>query len=285
MKEIGASLHTADKQNDRAKLTILSCALEGTCPLLQAGMCQHATILGPSCPYGRYSTVETHTKAARAYCKEVSKLKERRESLPAMPNAPKNPHVSQVGEYIYWPYGFLIVAKEGKIEFDITLFSAGNAFIKKEDFTLDFILRAVEFRPQALMGGEIKDYQEKTMPKMLLHLSIMFPDMWEQLPEGIRNRTFVPDASTKVSYRLSNLPNGLCKIGRAWGYWNGKEFRMTEKSVQAVVWSSVFSEIPGEFNLTVTIDNPEAVEVVAISDEMQREITPDYVQMVKEWKL
>ena len=285
MKEIGASLHTADKQNDRAKLTVLSCALEGTCPLLQAGMCQHTTILGPRCPYGKYSAVETHTKAAKAYYGEVSKLKERRESLPAIPNAPKNPHVCQVGDYIYWPYRYLIVDREGKIEFDITLFSAGNAFIKKEDFTLDFILKAVKFRPRALMGGEIRDYQEKTIPKMLLHLSIMFPEMWEQLPEGIRNRTFVPDASTKVSYRLSNLPNGLCKIGEAWGYWDGKEFKISEKSVKDIVRLSVFSEIPGEFNLTVTIDNPEAVEVSAISDEMQKEITPDYVQMVKEWKL
>lgn len=54
-------------------------------------------------------------------------------------------------------------------------------FIYKEKFTPEFVRTLVEFRPIALMGGEITSYRKKEVPKFLSELKLTFPELYKEV--------------------------------------------------------------------------------------------------------
>lgn len=86
-----------------------------------------------------------------------------------------------IGDYVYLPYAHMTMCQAVPFKSRSGFFSSGDAFLPREVWTIDAVLALLKHRPQAMMGGEITDYQKEEIPKFLLHLREVDPEMWQQL--------------------------------------------------------------------------------------------------------
>lgn len=63
---------------------------------------------------------------------------------------------------------------------DVFLNSNPN-YIKKEFWDIELVNSLIDYEPRSLMGGIIKDYQEKHVPAFLLNLKVKFPELYNKL--------------------------------------------------------------------------------------------------------
>lgn len=102
-------------------------------------------------------------------------------------------------------------------------------FIYKEKFTLDLVKTLVEYKPLAMMGGVIKDYREKEIPKFLSSLKLTFPEIYQEL---LSISDIAVSLVEEISYvgkqaYLHTLSNGEVEIkfnilDKQKFYWDGK---------------------------------------------------------------
>lgn len=200
MKEIGAHLYEPYKGNDGAKLIVYQCALETECPLLKQSRCANIGYFRGTCPYGSTYSRTTKTKRSKSYRSDFQQLKEYAKSLPAIKSVEKQ-DFEVIGEYIYLPYSFMNHSDGQRLNIPFKnyggVFSNGDDFMKLSDFTVQTIISILKLRPQALMGGEIKDYQEKSIPKFILALYKKMPELF------IEVALQYPD----IQIRLNNIMN------------------------------------------------------------------------------
>ncbi len=167
-----------EHRNDKAKVTRYWCK-NSDCPLRAKGQCTYAPILGwDRCPYGRVTFEEGFTWRARKYHAWLTEQKEKLKGI----KAPGNPdqRIAFIGDYVYLPYPHMNMMGEPFLAKE-SLFVKGNAFMPRSAWTLEFVLKALAFRPQALMGGEIRSYREESVPLFLRHLREEDPEMWAAL--------------------------------------------------------------------------------------------------------
>jgi hypothetical protein len=168
------------KANERAEYITIECA-NSDCPLLKMGQCVMTGILGPKCPYGFKRHEQGPTKRAAKFWEFVSDKKKLAKEVGWNVSYAAD-KIAFIGDYIYLPYSFAnghnsplpFLQKGG-------FMVSGSDFIKREDWTLDFVLKFIAYRPHAMFGGEITDFQTKSVPKFLAHLREVDPDMWQQL--------------------------------------------------------------------------------------------------------
>lgn len=89
--------------------------------------------------------------------------------------------VTVIGEYVWLPYSHINIRDGmGHIPFvgHAGFFSA-TPLIKVTDFTPEVVVALANAKPQALMGGEIRSYQTESVPKFLLDLSLVMPEIFE----------------------------------------------------------------------------------------------------------
>ena len=55
----------------------------------------------------------------------------------------------------------------------------------KRNFTSEFIVELINYRPRAMMGGEITSYQREEVPKFCSQLKRYMPDMSEKVKKYI----------------------------------------------------------------------------------------------------
>lgn len=224
-KLIGVTLRKADKSNERAKVHKYWCQKTDICPLFKRGMCIRLKILG-SCIYGEEALFQSNsTKKGKAYgifIKETeAKLKSGEYFKP--PKAYYKYCIQLIGDYYYLPYAQMN-HKDGKLKIPFLEHSSfmisGSNFIKKEDFTTEVICEIVKLRPYAMMGGEIKSYQEEEIPKFLFHLKYLFPKLFNKavnlMPE-IEDRVLDLSIVENISANLSDIPKNCVE-----GYTIGK---------------------------------------------------------------
>ena len=107
----------------------------------------------------------------------------------------------------------------------------GSCFIEAKNFTPETIKKIYNHIPYALIvREEIKNYQEKELPKFLFHLKYLFPDLFEKtkklLPE-IEDKILKIDTTKEIEATLSDIPKGLIEgyvVGKNLNVksWNGK---------------------------------------------------------------
>lgn len=166
-------------RNDRSQVQLVLCSRFEDCDLIKRGECSFNSSFGwHACPYGMHRKYEGFTPKARAYSKWNEEQKKKYEGVPYL-----NGHtdvLAFIGDYVFLPYAHMDMADVGWIQKSTGFFGRGCAFLKKELFTPQTILQLIDFRPQAMMGGEIKDYQEKSVPKFVKHLQEKCPDLLEE---------------------------------------------------------------------------------------------------------
>lgn len=167
------------KGNDKSKLTITSCDKSDSCDLFKRGECSLTNFWG-KCVYGKTIVTTGPTKRSRSYYDFIIKSKNKVEGIKQLSSATTKMGV--VGDYVYLPYahwGF----NNPKLDENLqsTLFT-NKMFVPKETFfDVEFLNNILTFKPHAIMGGEITDYQKNTVPKMLTHLREVFPELYSDL--------------------------------------------------------------------------------------------------------
>ena len=146
-----------------------------------------------------------------------------------------------IGDEIVFPYPYIriIQSENGDIKLSDPGFGSSLAFIKKENFTVELIKRICGFRPHAMMGGVITDYQKKIVPLFLSHLKEVWFDKYEEL--GKENSELLKEVSyigrsallktinpSDVYYKSSSYPQFNAK----W-YWDGESLNYSSGYVSS----------------------------------------------------
>ena len=206
-------------KNDRESYTLYSCSNCENCQAYKNHRCvMIGGLWGRRCPYGRISRKEGYTKSAKKCGELIESMKTR---YPDIGYALKEQKaLCQVGDYVWIPLPWLVNHVNSVRERE---FFWGEYFVKNEDFTAEFVVELVNFRPRALMGGEISDYKKKYVPEFVRQVKIGFPEKYE---EALRIQPSVAELAEKVEYKgkkakLSSLKPGRVKVGIYEVEWDG----------------------------------------------------------------
>ena len=172
-------LSCGDKDCHRMKRVVMNrlfCSCPTPCPLLAKGMCIHAGFLS-RCVYGQLTQDHGPSTRSNSYAKTKKAWEDEAKTKP-MPQWAKRV-IAEIGEYVYLPYPHMDMNTEVPFVSHACLFVSGTPFVKKDLFNAEMVLKMAAFHPQALMGGEITDYQNKSVPEFLSHLKLLKPEMFK----------------------------------------------------------------------------------------------------------
>lgn len=241
-------------RNSKAVSHTISCCNSNNCHLFNKGECSlRNTFTSKTCPYGKYLKNTGFSSKSLKYNTWIKSQLEKYEDIACL----KIPvgAVSMVGDYVYLPYSFM------------NMFSSldwKGYFLKKENFTIDTIISLIYFKPHAIFGGEILDYQEKVVPIFLKHLSESYPDIFENILEKDNSiKTIIANFSNigRKAILETLSPNvGFLKdiYGNLWN-WDGKKLSCCNIKPSFMLIREVKK----------VILIPEEKQVVTITDEKQ----------------
>ncbi len=207
--------------------SIISCDRHEQCSYFKSNQCLNVrSFLSLRCKYGHANTIKGYTSRAAKYHSFKRQWQEH-EKYSKLKYPPQK--LGLIGDEIVFPYPYIRIKTEDKT---VTLgdpgFGSKIAFIPKEMFTVDLIKRICNYRPCAMMGGVIADYQRKTVPLFLAHLKELLPDKYEELgkesqelAKGIsyvgRRALLKTINPSDVHYKSSNYP----QFNEKW-HWDGE---------------------------------------------------------------
>lgn len=213
-------------KNEKAECTTISCSNSENCGLYARGECILLGVLtGQSCPYGRKRKEQGFTKKATAYRKWINEKESSYKDVGEVKEFSRI--LTTVGDYILLPYSFMNMNEKIPFLSRGMLFQTGSYLLPKESFTIENIILMCEFRPQAMMGGEITDYQKKEIPTFLKHLSEKMPDFFSELIKVYERAKTVLSETTNIGRKavLKTLtPNAgaFTDIHGAQWVWDGE---------------------------------------------------------------
>lgn len=209
--------------------SVVSCDKHQSCSYYQNNQCLKVRSIGTArCMFGSVSTIQGYTSKAKKY-REFKNQWENHEQYSKL----KYPStkLGLIDNFVVFPYSFvrIVEQEDGEYKLDGPLMFSGDttAFIPLEKFTTQLIHRLCTFRPQAIMGGEIKDYREKVVPMFISHLKEVLTDKYEELIdqyEGYaeklnyvgRTALLTTVQPSTVHYKSSRYP----EFNEEW-YWDG----------------------------------------------------------------
>lgn len=232
----------------RSRCTTVTCELD-KCPLRDVGTCACLSALGfRRCPYGGCNVEEGPTKRARGLGKW---LEARRKAGPDLPSL-KYPaeKMALVGEYVFLPYAFMNMNEGIPFLSRSSIFVSGNTFIPRSSWTVDTVLNIIGFVPRAyITNGEIRDYQEKVVPKFLAHLRECDPAMWGELvkvrpeldvkPNHVGRKAVLSTLNFPIEWTTPGSSNGEYKV--KWR-WDGERMRTAGMHAYNSTWGAVKME-------------------------------------------
>ena len=197
---ITASVYRAHRK-DRAKCTWVTCENHEQCGLYARGECELTAIFScGGCPYGRKGHAIGLTKRARGCTDWENVQMEQHADHVNKLRLPGNV-LAVVGDYVYLPYAHMNMNKHVDFLSHSNLFATGSRFVPRHSFTIATIRDICEFRPQALMGGEIRTYQAEHVPQFIIHLSERMPDMYAKLCEEYPRAAKIVENHSNVGRR------------------------------------------------------------------------------------
>ena len=222
------SLFKADR-SDRERVTLYTCCNKDNCDAYKRGKCVMMNGLwGHKCPYGQKRSETGFTKAAKNCGKLIREYKDKYESVVY---AAKNlEFVCYIGDYVFLNLPHLINYVNPIRD---RSFFIDEDIIKKDDFTPEFVVEIIKFKPYALMGGEITSYQANEVPKFCTHLKRHMPEMYERVkaiyPEVDK---YIKDINYIGKYaKVKTLLPGKVGISIYNCEWDGNVIRGTGKGL------------------------------------------------------
>jgi len=163
--------------------SIVSCDKYESCSYYQNNQCLNMrSFLSSSCKHGSRSDKKGYTSRARKYHEFQQKWKSH-EKYNQLQYPPKK--LGVIDNEVVFPYPFIQLKKNEQHQWIITDpgFGSSLTFIPRNEFNVELIQRICSFKPQALMGGTIKSYEEETIPLFLAHLKEVLPELYDQVIE------------------------------------------------------------------------------------------------------
>jgi len=221
----------ASKMTEKGKVYHGECRLptDMTCSFLENKTCICRSIWSDQCLYGGYYYHKSDTtKRAKSYDKWLKDAKEKQAEFKAsgvkLETAPKS--IATIGDYVYIPFLYCDMCEFVPFYRRMVFGSNGIPFIKKEEFTAKVVVTLAKFRPYALMGGEIKDYQKKEVPALLYEVKRAFPEIYAQAAEldpSIIVKTLTLDDFSDKLIMLEDASTGKVEVVVKDDQYKGRE--------------------------------------------------------------
>lgn len=254
-------------RNEKASCSIILCNNAENCDLYKKNQCVRINLFGEPCPHGKNLKEEGFTKNAKAY---QSWINERKEKYADVLRKLKHAEdiMAVVGDYIYLPYSHADMNKNVPfLRHDLYLLP-GIKLVKKEDFNLNTIKNIISFRPQAMMGGEITSYQNEIVPKFILHLSEVFPELYNELIKEMPELTITKE---NVNYVGRKALLATVKVGSTFTHHKGQSYE------EKWTWDGEYMNYKGnklsfaitEFDSVEIKLKPKANAIITIEDNEQ----------------
>src|ERR1044072_2198944 len=178
---IYAHVTTPVDKRTKAACTTVECSNSHNCELFKRNQCILIGILNTqTCPYGKFRREEGYTKMAKSYSSWVAARVNKYKDLQSKVGSFKY-KLAEIGDYVFLPYSCMNMNPDIPFRAKSTFFTNGSYLLPLKDFTIPNIIKICEFRPYAMMGGEIKDYQNKEVPLFLKHLLEVYPNIFAEL--------------------------------------------------------------------------------------------------------
>ncbi len=250
-------------KNDRSEYTVYFCNNKDNCQAYSRGKCVLLCGLwGESCPYGKRNKTTGPTKRAKGMRSFLSDAKSRYADVSYELKSLE--FTARVGDKIYiaLPYLKNYVNPIAEVE--------KEHFIDYDKFDSAFIARLIDFKPRALMGGVITDYQTKYVPQFISHIKKYFP---EQFAELIKARPEIAERIQNINYidkvaNVKTLEPGKVKLSTNYLQWDGKV--LTAKGKDISWWGLGDEEViitPGENTWVKIADNNTVTDDTVFKDE------------------
>lgn len=241
------SIFGKGKKSERAEYKQIFCSCD-SCPLRAKRQCIQISLFRTHCPYGEFRTETGPTQRAASYYGWVKDREKLAKQLGWMTFATNK--LAFIGDFVYVPYSHADMRRDVPFTRHSAVFVSGTPFLKREDWTIENVLKLIDFHPQAMMGGEILSYQREEVPKLLTHLREVDPAMWEQLiarrPEFDTEPNHVGRKALlrTLAYPIT-IPPYDKRYPVAW-HWDGEFATTTDRNGYEKTWGRI---------------DPEAVEV------------------------
>lgn len=274
---IGIQYYSGDKKT-KGRLDRYYCSLPdgSTCPLLEKGQCVERTLFG-HCVYGKVRREEGYT--TNAYRNGGAWRTKARETAKAGPpdlDYPNPQAVTYIGDYVWLPYPFMNHSDGERLGTKFPSYSSwlssGSEFMKREDFTPEMVVLLCRLRPQALMGGEITDYQKKHLPRFLYDLGKIDPDLlkaaialYPVIEQKLPKLADLKNAMAQISKITPGTRVSLEKDGIS-GLWDGEHIIYNGKNTPRIFWLFKTDNL---LEIKVVV-KPEPETLVVVLDEQER---------------
>lgn len=144
------------------------------CSFYKQGKCFSAGRWKQNCKFGRKEKILGYTSRAKKYYsfRETYTKDEKYNKL----DEPNN-IIGQIEDLIVLNTGFLY-EDNGRYYIDTHFAQSPLIYVPIEKFNNNIIKLICDAKPEALFGGEIKDYQSKTVPRFLYELKTGFKEIY-----------------------------------------------------------------------------------------------------------
>jgi len=246
------------KSSDRETVTGYYCSNSENCDAHKDNRCVLLNNLtNHGCPYGEKRKQYGYTKNAKKCGDLISNMKKTYPDLGWKLNSVDR--ICVIGEYVFLPVAFL---KNYNNPFNKVEISYGN-MVKKVDFTANLVVELVKYRPKALMGGVITDYEKTYIPKLASQIKRYMPELYKEVLdiypyiEGLASQFSFKGKNAKVK----TLSPGRVEIGSYLFDWDGTVLTAANGAGSVLgTWNKLTDEI-----LTII---PKDDTVVRVVDEI-----------------
>lgn len=203
------------RKSDKAELHLCYCSAD-RCEALDKGECIHLGMFR-SCIYGRRVKQDGYTRRSRKFSEWIEKKTKEYEDIPSLKEC--NMRIVECGDYIYFGHTHI----SWKLNNKPYSHTREDMFMPKSELTIERLKGMIDMKPQALFGGEITEYQNKSVPTLLLDIKDKYPTMFKELINKYPEISdIVPNTNVGRKARINTLKAGAeFKDGKNIFRWNG----------------------------------------------------------------
>lgn len=166
------------KKSEKAIGHVITCKCPEKCELYQKGQCM---MIKNRCPYGHHYSSTGFSRLALKYRSWINEFKEaHKEACSSKLTHPKK--LEYFLDMVYIPISYWNLNEHVQFICGKGFFTSEQPVVLRKDFTPEFISEQIlNFKPYALFGGQITDFQEKEVPKFLIWLKQLDPDLYDKV--------------------------------------------------------------------------------------------------------